>query len=106
LTSIPKPVPVHTDLSNGRGFDLKFDVSDVADALDKLRVDKATGPNGLSPWLLKDIKDVISYMFLMFKKSLSESSLPDDWKCANVTPIFKKDSRNTAENYRPVSESG
>jgi len=83
---------------------LKFDVSDVANALDKLRVDKATGPDGLSPWLLKEIKDVISYpLFLMFKKSLSEASIPDDWKCASVTPIFKKGNRNTAENYRPVS---
>jgi len=35
LINIPKPVPVHTDLENNRGcFDLKFDVSDVANALD------------------------------------------------------------------------
>ena len=83
---------------------MKFDVNDMANALDKLRVDKATGPDGLSPWLLKEIKDVISYrLFLMFKKSLSESSVPADWKCTNVTLIFKKGSRNTAKNYQPVS---
>jgi len=83
---------------------LKSDVSDVANVLDKLKVDEATRPGGLSPWLLKEIKDVISYpLFSMFKKSLSESSVPDDWKCANVTLIFKKGNRNTAENYRPVS---
>jgi len=67
-------------------------------------VDKAIGPDGLSPRLLKEIKDVISYpLFLLFKKSLNEASVPDDWKCANVTPIFKKGNRNAAENYRPVS---
>jgi len=33
LTNISKPVPIHTDLSNGRDFDLKFDVSDVANVL-------------------------------------------------------------------------
>jgi len=37
------------------------DFNDVANALGKLRVDKATGANGLSPWLLKEIKDIISY---------------------------------------------
>jgi len=31
------------------GNDRSFDVSDVANALDKLRVDKATGPDGLLP---------------------------------------------------------
>ena len=29
--------------------------------------------------------------------------VPDDWKTANVTPIFKKGNRQRVENYRPVS---
>ena len=29
--------------------------------------------------------------------------MPDDWKRAIVSPIFKKGARNRAENYRPVS---
>ena len=28
---------------------------------------------------------------------------PDDWRSANVTPIFKKGSRKCPENYRPIS---
>ena len=28
---------------------------------------------------------------------------PEDWKIANVTPIFKKGSKLSAGNYRPVS---
>jgi len=104
LTNIPKTVPVYTDHGISKNFDLNFNLNDVAEALEKLRVDKAIGPDGLSPRLLKEIKDVISYpLFLLFKKSLNEASVPDDWKCANVTPIFKKGNRNAAENYRPVS---
>jgi len=34
---------------------------------------------------------------------LSEYKVPDDWKLANVTPIYKQGSRNSPENYRPVS---
>ena len=37
------------------------------------------------------------------QKSLQEGAVPDDWKRANVTPIFKKGSRGLLENYRPVS---
>ena len=31
---------------------------------------------------------------------MSECKVPDDWKTANVTPIFRKDE---ASNYQPVS---
>ena len=35
--------------------------------------------------------------------SLSEGKFPDAWKLANVTPVFKKDDRQSKVNYRPVS---
>ena len=35
--------------------------------------------------------------------SLQSGVFPDDWKQANVTPIFKKDDRQLKSNYRPVS---
>ena len=28
---------------------------------------------------------------------------PTDWKCANVSPVFKKESRGYFHNYRPIS---
>jgi len=28
--------------------------------------------------------------------------IPDDWRSANVTPLFKSGSRTNVENYRPV----
>jgi len=82
---------------------MKFDESDVIKALDTLRVDKAVGLDGLSRRLLKETKEYQLPLYLLFKKSFSESAVPDDWKCANVTPIFKKGNRNLADNYRPVS---
>ena len=35
--------------------------------------------------------------------SLEEGIVPSEWKEANITPLFKKGSRNKPENYRPVS---
>ena len=39
----------------------------------------------------------------MFNLSLEEGIVPSEWKEANITPLFKKWSRNKPENYRPVS---
>jgi len=40
--------------------------------------------------LLKETNEVISYLlYVLFKKSFNESAVPDDWKCANVIPIFR-----------------
>ena len=37
------------------------------------------------------------------KASLESGVVPDDWKTANVTPVFKKGSKSQITNYRPVS---
>jgi len=84
--------------------DLQFSESTVLSGLSKLRSDKSMGPDGMAPRLLIEIKDLISYpLYILFRKSLDESVVPEDWKEAIVTPIFKQGSRNRAENYRPVS---
>ena len=40
---------------------------------------------------------------IIFRKSLDQGEIPDDWRTANVSPIFKKGSRSKVSNYRPVS---
>ncbi|CAL4067024.1 unnamed protein product [Meganyctiphanes norvegica] len=40
---------------------------------------------------------------MIFEESLQTGETPDDWRKANVTPIFKKGDRNDPANYRPVS---
>ena len=38
----------------------------------------------------------------MFNLSLEEGIVLSEWKEANITPLFKKGSRNKPENYRQV----
>ena len=40
---------------------------------------------------------------MIFNRSLSENSVPADWKHANVSAVFKQGSTTLAENYRPIS---
>jgi len=42
---------------------------------------------------------------VIFTQSLSSSSLPKDWLTANISPIFKKGTRNNPTNYRPISST-
>ena len=39
----------------------------------------------------------------LFNLSLEEGIVPSEWKEENITPLFKKGTRNNPENYRPVS---
>ena len=38
----------------------------------------------------------------VFNLLLKERVVPFDWKEAKIKPLFKKDSRNKSDNYRPV----
>ena len=65
---------------------------------------KATGPDEIPTRLLKTLADELTPVIsLFFQASLNQGIIPDDWKTANVVPVFKKGERNKAENYRPIS---
>ena len=71
---------------------------------EKIRPDSAPGPDKLWPRILVRLADVLaSPLANVYTKSLGEGTVPPDWKLANVTPIFKKGSKGSAGNYRPVS---
>ena len=63
----------------------------VRKKFDRLRPDKASGPDDVSPRILIELKDEICYPVTeIMKASLESGIVPDDWKLANVTPIYKK----------------
>ena len=75
--------------------------NDVCEKLKRLKEDKACGPDGIHPKLLKECAEIIAIpLYLIFSKSLESGVVPADWKLANVSPIHKKGSRAMASNYR------
>ena len=72
--------------------------------MDNLESFSAPGPDGISPYLLKELSSEMCLpLSILFQKSLAENCVPTDWKAANITPIFKKGSKFECGNYRPVS---
>ena len=76
----------------------------IVTKIKKLTDNKSPGIDGITPKLLKEIAEEISVpLAIMFNLSLREGTVPHEWKHVNVVPIFKKENRCKAENYRPVS---
>ena len=72
--------------------------------LNGLNIYKAPGPDGLSARVLKECSSEIApILTLIYNESLAQGTVPDDWRQANVAPVFKKGEKYNAANYRPVS---
>jgi len=84
--------------------EIYFTAGMVAEKINKLKSTSAPGPDKISARFLKEYVNVISYpLSLLFESSMRSGIVPQDWRLANVTPIFKKGSKSKPENYRPVS---
>ena len=65
---------------------------------------KATGFDNIPGRLLKLAHESLSIpITFLINTSISQNVFPDDLKCAEVTPLFKKNDNLNKLNYRPVS---
>jgi len=76
----------------------------IQEKIKNLKETSAAGRDSIGPRMLKDLVDEIApALVIIFQRSLQYGEVPEDWKTANVTPIFKKGSKAERGNYRPVS---
>ena len=58
--------------------------------LEKLDVRKAMGPDGVSAWTLKECTEqFVEPIWDIINSSLKEGRVPNQWKRANIVPIYK-----------------
>lgn len=83
---------------------IQLNDDDVLQLLNSVDTSKATGPDNISPKMLKEAAPSIARpLTRLFNLSLSTCVFPDIWKQANVIPLYKKGNKSIPNNYRPIS---
>ena len=76
----------------------------VMTKLKELNPSKSPGEDGIHPRILKELHKVLAKpLTILFNRSIQENQIPEEWKSAQVTAIFKKGEKSDPNNYRPVS---
>jgi len=76
----------------------------VRDRLRDLNANKSMGPDGMHPRVLRELENVIAEpLSIIFERSWRTGEVPEDWRKAIVTLVFKKGRKEDPGNHRPVS---
>ena len=66
-------------------------VNGVAKLLRGIKAHKATGPDAIPARLLKEAADQLAPLLTsIYRASLQQATVPDEWEKANVVPIFNE----------------
>jgi len=76
----------------------------VKDLLCHLDAYRSMGLDGIHARVLRELAEELAKpLFIMYQQSWLTGEVPDDWKIANVTAIYKKGQKEDPGNYRPSS---
>ena len=92
-------MPHIIQLDNGMPtlYNMQFISQEVINVISKLDVNKALGPDDISPRVLDECAlELAPSLTDLFNYSMYIGALPDQWKPAHVTPVFKKGDKNSA----------
>ncbi|XP_076039000.1 uncharacterized protein LOC143024116 [Oratosquilla oratoria] len=79
-------------------------VDKIRNALQKLKKNKSPGPDGIHPTVIKELmEDLLEPLRIIYNSSLREGVVPEDWRIAHITAIYKKGNKCDPGHYRPVS---
>ena len=79
-------------------------VEGVTSLLANLDPSKASRLDRIPARFLKDMaNDPAPSLTLTYQASLQQGRIPDEWRKALITPIYKNEDRSCPANYRPIS---
>ena len=99
-----RPPPTPPTIVKNKLVYVQTSEAEVKQLLLDLDVEKAVGPDNISPRLLRQCADELSCpLATLFNHSLRTSEWPSEWKLSRVVPVHKKSDKSVVINYRPVS---
>ena len=76
----------------------------IVKTLQGLKASKASGLDNISPRMLKDAAVVVAKALTrIVNESLSQGTVPSEWKYAKISPLYKKGMSTDMDNYRLIS---
>ena len=76
----------------------------VSRKIKALKPNKAVGPDGITPKLLRLAEPaIVSPLTKLYARSITKGEVYNQWKKAHLCPVFKKDDPTDKSNYRPIS---
>ena len=86
--------------------DMEITEDDVLKVISEINPNKSIGPDNIHLKAIVECKlELSNPLTIIFNKSLNEERIPEIWKTANVTPIYKSGTKEDPGNYRPISIS-
>jgi len=80
--------------------DINILLEGVYNLLLNINTHKACRPDQIHGRVLKVTADIISpFLKLLFQSFLDSGVIPDDWRSANITPLFKQGDKQQPFNY-------
>ena len=101
--------PLHPLRKKMKGSKLSFEfknvsTSEVRKLIKTLKVNTASGHDGIDASILKLSVDIITpTLTVLINRSITSSIFPSSWKLSRTIPIYKKGSKSSVDSFRPIS---
>ena len=80
-----------------------FADNDILHAINKLKNSASSGPDKISCKIIKALKyALLKPLAHLANLSVETGVFPEMWKAGNILPVYKKGSKLSSENYRPI----
>jgi len=101
----PSILKIRERSKNNQSFSFEtLERADVLKEILKLNSTKACQESDIPTRVIKENSEIFAdFLLSPLNNTIKEGHFPDILKLADVTPIFKKGSKNLKENYRPIS---
>ena len=90
-----------------QGLQFRFNeigIGEVENELKKIKSNKATGWDGISPKILKLTgKGIAPSLTSLYNTVIRKGNWPSTWKMGEWIPVFKKGDKTDRGNYRPIT---
>ena len=98
------PISDFFNENNSPFSEIQISESDIKQAIEETKINSAPGLDGLPPVFLHKCKlNILKPLTVIMNKSIQSGEIPEVWKEASITPIFKGGKKEEPANYRPVS---